>query len=202
VDIKGRLNPAKLGNAGIVTFSGGYVLNVKEWNLDLAWEVLKSTAMSGSVVTAHSFIPGILKWNGSFKGNADTGTGIEPPGEDAAALVLKLMEDGATDLQVSGSAISTSVSTMVKPGQLVEYTYDFTGTGNLTSQAGGTNYTTFLWSNGSVPKPSTGELVLTSYTGRTYTGDAFMKSMKIAVSVENIITIDIVAQGTGALAIA
>ncbi|TXH17505.1 MAG: hypothetical protein E6R03_03820 [Hyphomicrobiaceae bacterium] len=201
VAIKGRLNPAKLGNTGIVTFTGGYVLNVKDWKVDLAWEPQKATSMSASAVTANSFIPGILTWGGNFTGFADTGTGIEPPGEDAATLTL-VLANLATDLQLSGSAFTTQVQSTVAPGKIVEYAYDFRGTGDLTSQAGSSPYSTFLWSDGAIPKPTAGSLVLTSYTGRTYTGDAFMKSMSITVTLENIIMIDIVAQGSGALTIA
>jgi hypothetical protein len=201
VAIKGRLNPAKLGNTGGVTFTGGYVLNVKDWKLDLSWEPQKSTAMTGAAVTANAFIPGILKWGGGFTGFVDTATNIEPPGEDAATLELKLV-DLATDLLLSGSAFTTQVSTTVAPGKIVEYAYDFRGTGNLASQQGSAPYAAFLWSNGSVPKPTAGSLVLTSYTGKTYIGDAFMKSMSITVTLEGIIMIDIVAQGTGVLTIA
>lgn len=199
----GRLNPAKLGNTGSVTFSGGYVANVRSYRLNLNWDVLDSTSMSGSTVANRSFInAGILKWGGEYVARVDDTTALVLPGASAATLTLKVAEDGANDVQLSGSATATRLGAVVRIGQLAEANYSFVGSGDLTSQKGSSTYATFLFADGPVGVPATGSLVLRSHTGRTYTGNAFMSSMTIDVAVDGMIGIEIGFQGTGALTVA
>lgn len=200
--IKGRLNPAKLGNTGIATFSGGYVTNIKRWKLDASWNPQDSTAMDTSAVTTRSFIPGLLKWSGDYTCNTDSSTAIVAPGAAAAALVLKIAEDGANDVQFSGTAFATQAGVNVRIGSISETNYTFDGTGNLTSQAGSSVYSTFLFANGTVTTPATGSLVLRAATGRTYTGSAFLSALSVSVSVDAVVEFDMTVQGSGALTIA
>lgn len=200
--IRGRLNPAKLGNTGSVTFSGGYTVRVKNYSIDLNWGAEEDTGMSGSTVAAREFIPGILEWGGEYTCRVDDTTALVLPGASAASLTLKIAEDGANDVTLSGNAFAERLSTNIEVGRIVEAVYAFKGSGDLTSADGSTAYTPFLWADGVIVRPTTGSLVLRAATGRTYTGNAFSERVRITVPVDGIIEIEVTARGSGALAVA
>ena len=202
VSIKTRINPASIGNKGNVTFSGGYATNIKEWSVTLATDPQESTAFSGSTVLARTYIPSLLNWSGSYTGYVDGTTPLEPVGEVAAALVLKAIEDGATDVQLSGNAFSTQLASTVRVGQIAEASYSFRGDGDITSAVGAGSFTAWFFAAGVVAPPVVGSLVLQAATGRTYTMDAFWESVTVACAVDGLVTADITARISGVVSIA
>lgn len=198
--------PASGFSGSVAWSSGNYSTNVRDWNLDLRYGEKQVTAMDGSGVVAHSFIPLAASWSGGFTGYIDGTTALALPtlpGATLATLTLKALENSAgTDDTLAGSALVTQLTGDVGVDGSGEYSYSFEGSGDLA--AAGTNYgvaSTGIWSGGSLVTPAAGEVTITAATGRTFVGDAFTTGVSWRVNVDSGIEVVLSGRGTGALAI-
>lgn len=206
----------KIGNGGLVTYAAGDVLHIKGWNLNIETQEIDITEQASSPVLWKSYRPGVIKWGGDFEGHIDSGTnvsGVTPPGTAASAMTLKVTEEGATDSSLAGSAFIHAVDVGIQVGSTTPNTkkYQFTGSGDLThTYPAGLGLTGT--SSPSVIAPSSWDadgdgvgdrtLVFQADSGRTYTGNAFWRSISISNQLNDLIKIVVGIRGTGALTIA
>ena len=117
------------GRSGMVKATAD-VTGCKNWTLDYTVEMLDTTdfADGDAANAARTFLPGLSNWSGSFSGYKD-GQPLPFGFSDAIALV---MEEDTAGTQWTGSAFITGIHASVSVDGLVEYTYDFQGTGALT----------------------------------------------------------------------
>lgn len=211
IDWSGTINcqmkPATIGSAGNLTFAGmpqsaGANINVGGWTLDVsAYTSPPVTAMATSAPTYQAHIPGIIDWKATVKAWLDGTVPIVAPGGGYASAILKVAEDGATDPQFTGNAFATQVGVPVKVGEVTEISYALRGTGDLTAAVGASTWANWWFIAGALTIPAAGSLVLTASTGRTYTGSAFWKSLKLTCMLDQPVTLEIGFQGTGTLTI-
>jgi hypothetical protein len=204
--ISAFLNPAKIGSSGLLTFSGmptsGSVVNAKSWEVNVTNTPADTTAFASGGVTYRTFIPTINAWSASAVCYLDGTTALVAPGAAAAAATLKVTEDGATDPGFTGNGFATQFGAPVKVGELTSVSYSIEGDGDLTATVGASTYASWWFAAAVVALPAAGSLVLQATTGRTYTGSAFWKSLKVSCMVDGVVKLDIGFQGSGTLAIA
>ncbi len=200
-----QLAAPAIGALGLVTFAGGYVTNLNAWTLNAAANALETTAFGATVKT---FIPGTLNWGGTFSGYQDGTTALTAPANsgEPATGTFKYQEAGAVDNQVAGSIFTTALGLTVQPNAVNAVSYSYRGSGALT-HADTTAGTTAVWTkNTALATPILGDIVLTSYTGRTFTAaaphGAFWTGISISVGVNQATTVQVSFQGTGTLTIA
>ena len=206
----------KLGNGGLVTYAAGEVLHVKGWNLNIETQELDITEQASSPVLWKAYRPGIIKWGGDFEGHVDSGTnvaGVTLAGTAASAMTLKVTEEGATDSSLSGSAFIHALDVGIQVGSTTPNTkkYAFTGSGDLTHTFP-TGLGLTSTSSPAVIAPSSWDadsdgvadrsLVFQADSGRTFTGNAFWKSIAISNQLNDLIKIVVGIRGSGALTIA
>lgn len=97
---------------------------IREWSLDYTVDMLETTDFADSGVA--SYIPGVSRWSGTFSGLKD-GT----PMSIGSEVYLVLGETDTAYQGWMGKVIVSSVRPGVTHDGLVEYVYDFTGTGAL-----------------------------------------------------------------------
>jgi hypothetical protein len=201
--ITGRLSPAKLGNSGFVTASGAYLTNLERWKLSMRCPALPATAMTGSAVTDRSFVPGIITSTGSWTAAIDDTTPLVKPGVSYSAT-LKLLENDANDQTLAATIYTTGAPFTVKVGEvsLVEVPFAVSGDITAAGTGGSGGIPSPLFAAGVIQRPAVGELILQAHAGRTYTGNAFWTSIDIDVPVDDLITVTVNFQGSGALTIA
>jgi hypothetical protein len=204
----------RVGNTGIVAFnSGGYVLYVNEFDLDLSAPALDYTAFaSGSPPTFRNFRPGLFSWRGSYRGIIDSATAIIPAnriGDTLKTLTFTYGTDSANDT-LAGSVVITPMEAAIQAGNLNTVGYSFVGTGALTS-----NGTNALFGTGSNPTSGysvvptwsaggsvAGAMVITADTGRTYTiTDSFWTSLRLRCQVGGLVSVEATVKGLTANAI-
>ena len=117
------------GNPGNVTFTSGYVANVKSWKGDHECPNIDvSDFVAGAAGARTRISSGWESFSGSYTCNFDSSTLVVKPGGAATAMVLT----ACTGQTFSFNAIATKYSISdVKPGELVEVTYDFESTGAI-----------------------------------------------------------------------
>ena len=113
------------GKAGSVQYAGVAATGIKQWSMEHTYEILESTGFDSS--GHREYIPGVDDWKGNFAGPKDgapLAVGVQ------VALVLK--ESETAGQRFTGSAILSVGGRTVTVDGLVEYTYNFVGTGTLT----------------------------------------------------------------------
>lgn len=182
----------RLGNSGLVSYSsGGYAEVVTKWSISVDFGEHDITSQTGSVVYAKTFMPsGIFAWNGSYTAHAVSGNAIgaqSVAGDTIATGTFKITED-STDPALSGPIVVTGVSQMIRKADLQVCDYTFQGAGALTETKGSTlpglrRTTTGAWGTPDWDTDADGapdvSVVLTTFTGRTITANAFLKSLTI-----------------------
>ena len=113
------------GVTGTVSFTSGYVANVKAWELTHEAETHDITDFTSSGPRA--FLGGLTQWSGSYTCNYDSSTVAVAPGAAAAALVLTAM----TGQTFGGTAILQSFSLSASVDGIPEITCSFQGTSTL-----------------------------------------------------------------------
>lgn len=193
-----QLKTPATGDLGLVTFSAGYAANLNAWDMAVDVPALEVTAFGATV---RSYIPGKLSWGGSFGGYLDGTTVATMVGNsnEPATGTFKLREAGAVDDTLAGSIFTTRADLNASPEAVNAVSYTFRGSGNLTQSTPSAGTTVFP--TGVVARPTVGSLVLTASTGRTFTGDAFWTRVAISQVVNQLVTVTIDFQGTGALTI-
>lgn len=111
------------GKAGEVDTGAG-VTGIKAWSLDYTVEMLETTDFADAGV--RSYLAGPSGWSGSFEGLKD---GVALVIGTAVSLTLK--ETQTATQKWTGSAFITAAHAAVAADGLVEYSYDFQGTGAL-----------------------------------------------------------------------
>ncbi len=117
---------------GHLAGTGGSVLaaalatGIKSWSADYTVDVLETTDFGDAGVK--SYILGCSGWAGSFEGFKD---GVALP-LSTTAIALQLKESATTGQVWTGQAYITGVHPSVSFDGIVQYSYDFQGTGALT----------------------------------------------------------------------
>jgi hypothetical protein len=112
------------GKAGQVDAAAD-VTGVKAWTLDYVVEMLETTDFADAGV--RTYVAGPSGWSGSFEGLKD-GVALAI----GAAINIALKETQTATQKWTGSAFITGAHAAVAADGLVEYSYDFQGTGVLT----------------------------------------------------------------------
>jgi hypothetical protein len=187
------------GSAGLVTFTAGYTTLLNAWDLEVQGSEFESTAFGDTV---KKYTPGGFRWGGSFSGHLDdtTAAAAISNGSEPATGTFKFQERGATDNTLEGSIFTYGMQIGVAPSALNSISYQFQGSGNLTQSNPATGEG--LIPDGALAIASSGSLVLTASSGRTYTGDAFWTRLNVTCRVGELVRFRIRARGTGALVIA
>lgn len=111
------------GKAGQVDAPAG-ITGIKAWGLDYVVEMLETTDFADAGV--RTYLAGPSGWSGTFEGLKD-GVPIA-----IGAIVACVFKETQTGTQVwSGNAFITGVHAATSSDGLVEYSYDFQGTGAL-----------------------------------------------------------------------
>ncbi|MBX3376049.1 MAG: hypothetical protein KF678_03485 [Phycisphaeraceae bacterium] len=200
-----QLATPRIGNAGLVTYSSGYVANVKSFNISLNADSTDTTVFASTDPTWKSFTPGIVRWSGSYETFLDSATAPHGAGmaaEPAAASFALVDDAGSTaDKILAGNVITQSLGISVAPASISTANYAFVGddqptvtgtyVGGIMTDPGGGVY--------SITTPIAGAMVLQSYTSQTFSGSAFWTSISFKCEVGQPITVDINFQGTGPL---
>jgi hypothetical protein len=182
----------RLGNSGLVTYGDGYVQVVTGWKIDVDFGEIDITSMTGSAVTAKTFMPnGIYSWSGSYTAHAVNDTAASAPSAvnyAGGSATFKLTEDGASDPALGGSIVVTGVRQTIRKADKQSLEYSFQGAGAITETKGSTLVGLRRTTTGTWPAPDwdlNGDgtpdisVVLTTYTSRTITAAAFLKSLSI-----------------------
>lgn len=198
-----RLNPAQHGSTGLVTNSAGYTAGVRAWSMDLVAPALPTTAYNATSPTSNTYQPGLISWSGRYESFIDTGTSMVQPGATPGSATFKILENGANDQTLAGNIWIKKFDLRYKLGELAVVTADYMGTSTLTAAGtSGSGIGNPWFSAGAVAIPSTGSLVLTGSTGKTYTGSAFWERFSINHEVTGLVTATISVRFTGDITIA
>jgi hypothetical protein len=169
-----------------------YDLNVRSWNMTLTARELDVTSWTNLSTRWMAYAPGLVSWSGSYEAIIDNATALSIPSSSTGTGTFTISSGNYWE----GSIFSTRVGAVVRVGDVNIARYDFRGTGHLTvvgSNAG------MPANSGSVATPIAETMVLTAYTGRTYTGSAFWRSIQATCNIGQAIQTVIGFRGSGAL---
>ena len=180
------------GSLGSVAGTGLYVSNLNAWTLNCTQQAIESTAFSA---TTKAFIPGAIKWGGTYSGYQDDTTVVVAaglPASNASATFTYF-----TSYTLVGTIFTTQLGLNSSPNAAGTVSYSYQGTGSLTG-AGSVP----IFTAGAVPVATTPtDITLTASTGQTFVGSAFWTSIALSVGVNQATMLTVGFQGTGALAI-
>lgn len=197
-----KATPA-LGNLGTVTFTGGYVAQVKSWNYTINSPAQDITPFSAGSGLFKRYKPGLLTMTGSFVCLVDSATLLKTPtlaGTAAAALVLQ----SQTSNTVTADAIASAMNVSAPVDGINEVTYSFEVSDNSIVVAGSTNIipagTLALpeWDDDGDGVPDR-DLTFQQSSGQVWSGPAFWESIAVQCAVDGVITSTINARGAGVL---
>jgi len=114
------------GKDGILD-TGSEVVGIKSWTIDYVVDTLETTDFSDAGVK--SYIVGCSGWSGTFEGYKDGA----PQGLAGAAITLSLKESSTSTQKWVGSAYITGIHANAAQDGVVSYSYDFQGTGALST---------------------------------------------------------------------
>lgn len=195
-----------VGNAGNLSFSGGYVQHVNAWTLNIAASVHDITAYTGSTITNKAFRPGLITASGTYNAMMDSGTLLVQPGipsTAAAAMVLTV----AASQTITFDALAQQVGLGMPIGDLDTVDYTFKASDNSIVFAGSDN----LIPAGTLATPewdSNGDgvpdrvLTFKTHSGQTISGAAFWSLLSITNTVSGLVGFSVTARGAGPLTIA
>lgn len=190
----GLASTPTMGNTGLITATGFSVAFAKGWDMAIACEPKDTTYFSGAP-TYRSFIPGLLSASGSFDTDADSANALALAPSPATGTFR--IADTATDHTIAATIAQLSISPDMPIGELATANCGFITSGDLTL-AGSGGFIPIL-GTGTLAVPTAASLVITSTTSRTYTGSAFWSSVRIRVSVSELIQFEATFQGSGTL---
>ena len=107
---------------------------IKSWTLDYTVDAIDTTDFEDGQATnsPRGFLPGLSGWSGTFEGYKD---GVPTALSFSALVKLVLAESTTAGQSWIGDAFITGIHPNVSVDGIVSYTYDFTGTGELTEAA-------------------------------------------------------------------
>ena len=109
------------GTAGDVAIVAG----IKSWSLDYVQDASETTDFAAAGV--REYVVGCTGWSGTFEGHKDGA-----PKTLAAWTVLELRESTDSTQKWTGAVLITGIHDSVSFDGVVDYSYDFLGTGALT----------------------------------------------------------------------
>lgn len=197
-EFTGIIKAINHGALGLVTYSAGYVVNMKRWTMNIERDTFDSTVFGA---TEMAFAPGCWKFGGDFSGFLDDTTVATMPvnSNEPATGTFKYEEKGVTDNTLSGSIFTTRAGIQANPRALNEISYTYRGSGAITQSTPSAG--AGILPAGAVAGDAASQLTLTSSTSRTFVGSAFWKSISIDCSVADLVKVRVGFQGTGALVI-
>ena len=203
----------KMGNTGLVTYSGSAVAYVADWTMDVDFGETEITSFAATGPTVKQYIPnGIFTWGGSFNAHALDDTAVTLPasvGSTGTAAIFQIFKGATNNHTLNGNVLLKSLGHSVRKADKQVLAYSYSGSGSLT-ETEGDSYdplrvdpassspgTATAWGipsydlSSSPMKPS---VVVKTYEGggspdREYTFSAFLKSLNISVSPGNPIAI-------------
>lgn len=211
VQMSAVLSIPYMGSSGLVTATAASdgtsqgaraITGAHAWTMDIAGDEKLSTAFNSSGVSFESYLPGLINWGGTIETRGDdTVSPILPI--NVASATFKILENASSDHTLAGAIELLSSAPTAQVGEVYSVAYRYRGTGNLTAagtSASGIPAPVFV--AGTLARFAIGEIVLTAASGRTFTGDAFATQVSIRCAVNEPVTVNITARGTGALAVA
>jgi len=114
------------GKDGILD-TGTAVSGIKSWSLDYTVDTLETTDFAD--VGIKNYIVGCSGWSGSFEGYKYGA----PQGLAGASITLSLKESTVATEKWVGSAYITGIHASTAHDGIVSYSYDFQGTGALST---------------------------------------------------------------------
>jgi hypothetical protein len=181
--------PASDGIGGLVA-TAEYDLLVRSWEITLTADALDVTNWTDLSARWKGYAPGIVRWSGTYEAIIDNATHIGIPAAAAGAATFTLSSGNSW----AGNIFTTQIGAAVRVGDVNVARFAFRGTGDVT----------FTGSNagvraGALATPEAESLVLTAYSGRTYTGNAFWTSIRTTCNIGDAIKTSVDFRGTGAL---
>jgi predicted secreted protein len=114
------------GKDGILD-KGTAVSGIKSWTIDYIVDTLETTDFADAGVK--TYIVGCSGWSGTFEGFKEGA----PQGLAGASITLSLKESATATQKWVGSAFITGVHATTSHDGIVSYSYDFQGTGALST---------------------------------------------------------------------
>ena len=177
------------GNSGLVTFAAGFVEFCDQFTLNIEFGEQDITPYDGTAIGWRRFMPNdLIEWSGTFTPRATSGTATALPTAidgTGTAATFKITEDAANDPAFSGNIVVTGETFSVSHNNQVRPAYSFVGSGTLTETVGSNLPGILRASTGTVGASawdldSDGVPDITvlgqTFTNRTYSGTAFLKS--------------------------
>lgn len=196
---------AKHGINGLVTFSGGYVVNAYAWNLNIAVDEFEVTGFASTAPTDAVWVPGAISWSGGWEAYIDSSTALTNAAAHTAtagAATFRLTDE-TNDNILSGTIFANQLQTSTEVGGVNTATYSFVGSGDLSTD--GTGSIIPVSSAGTpevIGTPDLTEIVVTHASGKTATGFCFWNSLNIRCAKDGMIDVQIGIRGSGALTLA
>jgi hypothetical protein len=181
----------KVGNAGLVTVTDGYTQYVTDWKLDYDFGEQEITSFNATDPEFKTYMPsGIYRWSGSYNAHAVNDTKVTLPLSPNS--LGKSATFNLTDTKsLAGNIITRQLGHAVRKQDKQVLAYSFSGSGACTEAGAGTA----IRGNGSWVGASfdlgagTPNVTFTTYTGRTYTANCFLRSLSIECAVSQVIKI-------------
>jgi hypothetical protein len=207
----------KIGNTGLLQYGSPAVTVgfVQDWTMDIDFGEIDITSFNATAPTVKKFMPsGLFTWGGTFNvhmlnedndlGSA-SGDAVTLPtaaGSTGTAAIFQIFTGATNAHTLSGNVLLRSLGHSIRKADKQVLAYAYSGSGGVTEQQGDTYdplridpatiapggsaaWTGPSWSDATSP-----EIVVTAYSGRTYTIKAFLKSLSISVSPGNPIAIN------------
>lgn len=169
--------------------------HVRDWQLVVTAPPVDTTSFS---TTGHkSFVPGVISWAATVNYFLDSA--VAQPAIGGSGTLTLTLSSGNT---LAGTGYLLSWNQSVSPAGRLIATVQVLGSGPIAATDGGANFFGGTASNlvrDADPEGNSSELVLTSSTSRTYTGDAFWTQVAINCPVDQKISATVNFQGTGDL---
>jgi len=180
-----------VGISGLVSGGPGYVTRPVRWSLEIDFGEEEITSQTGEAGTFRRFMPGgVGNWRGEYVCLAIDSTTVGLPTTTNAAgtsATFKLCDGGAADPAFTGAIAIIGHSHQITVRGRQEVTFRYQGSGALSQVIGtdpykGLLYTTTrdverpFWDDGTAGNQ---DLTVQYFTGRTYSGRAFWRSLRI-----------------------
>lgn len=209
----GRWEPANNSNSIAITYTNGYIANLRRLTMNISYAVQESTVSDGSGVVARAYLPGLYTVSGQYECFVDDTTAIVLPGSTSqGSATFKFIENASDDHTAAGTIRSTVANVDMTVGNIPVITYDYEFVSAVTFAGETDGATTTYHSSpfkywidsaaGVLGTSATGTLVLTAATGRTYTASAFPSAISIDAVVGQPIAINVTAQISGNVTVA
>lgn len=199
-NLSGRLAPTSRGDSSTLTWSG-VTGTVRSWSLTCTNSVqpgAESTDANG--VDWQEFLAGLWGLSGTIEVQVDSSSAAALTPDIASASLALTIKDSAGETQTfTFTAMLSASSKPMTVGQIARATYSFRNTGALTIGGTATNKVfDDITTTNALVTPAAGALTITDGNG-SYAGDAIPSSIVITCAVDQLITVQVTAQGTGAL---